>query len=61
MSATRRKLIFLDWVYGPCFDLTTLQRPMISIDMFNDTDEGNDGVVIEYQDQQGEWQPGSHH
>jgi hypothetical protein len=46
------------WVYSPCFDLTQLTRPMISLDFFSDTDEGNDGVVIEYFDaQQNSWRP----
>lgn len=36
------------WVYSPCFDLTELQRPMIALDYFSDTDLGNDGTVIEF-------------
>lgn len=36
------------WVYSPCFDLRQLERPMISLDYFSDTDFGNDGAVIEY-------------
>jgi hypothetical protein len=46
------------WVYSPCFDLSQLTRPMISLDFFSDTDDGNDGVVIEYFDaQQNNWRP----
>jgi hypothetical protein len=36
------------WVYSPCFDLSQLDRPMVSLDYFSNTDEGNDGVVVEY-------------
>lgn len=46
------------WVYSPCFDLTQLTRPMISLDYFMNTDAGNDGVVIEYFDRQlNDWLP----
>lgn len=46
------------WVYSPCLDLTDLDRPMLKMDFFNDTDAGNDGVVIEYYNTNvGEWQP----
>jgi len=38
------------WVYSPCVDLTQLDRPMLKLDYFNDTDPGNDGVVVEYYD-----------
>lgn len=46
------------WVYSPCLDLTALDRPMLKFDYFSDTDAGNDGVVLEYYDNNsGEWQP----
>ncbi|AFC25804.1 T9SS type A sorting domain-containing protein [Saprospira grandis] len=46
------------WVYSPCIDLTALERPMLKLDFFNETDEGNDGTVIEYFDPQTEkWLP----
>jgi len=46
------------WVYGPCVDLRSLDRPMISLDYINDTDEGNDGTVIEYFNEDlGRWMP----
>lgn len=46
------------WVYSPCFDLSQLQRPMISLDYFSHTDEGNDGTVIEYYEPQTQrWLP----
>ena len=49
------------WVYGPCVDLRGLSRPMISLDYVNDTDEGNDGTVIEYFDEDlNQWMPLGH-
>lgn len=46
------------WVYSPCFDLSQLERPMLSLDYFLDTDAGNDGAVIEYYDPvQARWLP----
>ncbi|WCL81784.1 T9SS type A sorting domain-containing protein [Saprospira sp. CCB-QB6] len=46
------------WVYSPCFDLSLLDRPMISLDIFDDTDPGNDGTVIEFYDPQlAIWRP----
>jgi hypothetical protein len=33
---------------GPCFDLTALNRPMISFDYWLDTQNGVDGVVLQY-------------
>ena len=38
------------WVYSPCFDISTLERPMLSLDYFKHMDFGNDGVVLEYYD-----------
>ena len=35
------------WVDGPCFDFSSLNRPMISMDIFNSTDEGLDGAVLQ--------------
>ena len=36
------------WVDGPCFDLTGLARPMISLDHWVDTELQTDGAVIQY-------------
>lgn len=35
-------------LYGPCFDMTQLQRPVLSVEYWNNTDPGNDGAYIEY-------------
>ncbi|MBZ0246764.1 MAG: T9SS type A sorting domain-containing protein [Cyclobacteriaceae bacterium] len=32
---------------GPCFDMTQVQRPVLSFDYWNNTDLANDGVYIE--------------
>ncbi|MEM6724478.1 MAG: PKD domain-containing protein, partial [Bacteroidota bacterium] len=45
------------WVYGPCFDLTQLNRPMLSLDIWNDTQDGFDGVVIEHSTDGITWFP----
>ncbi len=45
------------WVYSPCFDLTTLDRPMVSFDYWSDTRASVDGTVIEYQRPDGTWAP----
>jgi len=46
------------WVYSPCIDMTALERPMISLDLYYETDPGNDGAVIEYFDQDAnKWLP----
>ncbi|MEP2771800.1 MAG: PKD-like domain-containing protein [Fulvivirga sp.] len=36
------------WVNGPCFDLSLVDRPMISMDVASSTDEGFDGAVLQY-------------
>ncbi|MCB0526695.1 MAG: PKD domain-containing protein [Saprospiraceae bacterium] len=36
------------FVDAPCFDLTTLERPMISMDIWNDTQEEFDGALLQY-------------
>jgi hypothetical protein len=36
------------WVNGPCFDLTSLERPMISLDYWSDLESQLDGVVLQY-------------
>lgn len=38
-------------IYGPCVDMTNLDRPVLAIDYFNDTEEKGDGVYIEYLDE----------
>jgi hypothetical protein len=45
------------WVYGPCFDLDTLNRPMIKLDYWSDSRENVDGTVLEYQQADGQWKP----
>jgi methionine-rich copper-binding protein CopC len=35
------------YVESPCFDISTLQRPMIQMKIFYDTDQGGDGVVLQ--------------
>jgi hypothetical protein len=39
------------WVYSPCFDITDLDRPMVALDIWRDTREGVDGVVMQYFDE----------
>ncbi|UII24080.1 PKD domain-containing protein [Fulvivirga ligni] len=41
------------YVYGPCFNLSQLKRPMISLDVQFDTQDGFDGAVIQYSTNQG--------
>ncbi|MDH5598261.1 MAG: PKD domain-containing protein, partial [Cyclobacteriaceae bacterium] len=41
------------YVEGPCFDLTSLNRPMLSTDIWFDTQRGFDGAVIEYSVDEG--------
>ncbi|HAS41157.1 MAG TPA: hypothetical protein DCS93_11795 [Microscillaceae bacterium] len=36
------------YVESPCFDITTMQRPMLAFNYFSDTDRGSDGVVLLY-------------
>jgi hypothetical protein len=45
------------WVYSPCFDLSSLNRPMISFDYWTDTRTSVDGAVLEYQREDGTWAP----
>lgn len=35
-------------IYSPCFDISTLERPMVAFDIWKDTYEGIDGAVFEY-------------
>jgi PKD repeat protein len=35
-------------VNGPCFDLSQLQRPMVALDYFSDTETNLDGAVLQY-------------
>ncbi|QHT71730.1 PKD domain-containing protein [Rhodocytophaga rosea] len=35
------------YVYSPCFNFTTLKRPMISLDIFSHTQKGFDGAVLQ--------------
>jgi hypothetical protein len=41
-------------VIGPCLDLSTLNRPMISLDFWVDTDEELDGAVVQYSTDEGQ-------
>lgn len=43
------------WVYSPCFDISTLTRPMISLDYWSNNRLTGDGVVMEYQNPDGTW------
>lgn len=36
------------YVESPCFDITTLNRPMVSFSYWSDIDKGSDGVVLLY-------------
>ncbi len=45
------------WVYSPCFDISTLDRPMVSLDYWSHTRQQFDGTVIEYQMADGSWAP----
>jgi len=36
------------WVESPCFNIASLQKPRMSMDIFYSTDEGADGAVIQY-------------
>jgi hypothetical protein len=38
------------WVYSPCFDLSQLDKPMIKLDIWRDSRQGVDGVVVEFFD-----------
>jgi len=45
-------------VYGPCFDMTQLQRPVLNMQYWNNTDPGNDGAYMEYSIDNGiTWKP----
>lgn len=45
------------WVYSPCFDISSLERPMIRFDHWSHTRPGADGAVLEFQDIDGTWSP----
>ncbi|MEQ8243080.1 PKD-like domain-containing protein, partial [Fulvivirga sp.] len=36
------------WVNGPCFDFSAIERPMISMNIISNTDQGFDGTVLQY-------------
>ena len=38
------------WILSPCFDIGTLRRPMVALDIWRDTREGVDGVIMQYFD-----------
>ncbi|MEM9857158.1 MAG: PKD-like domain-containing protein [Bacteroidota bacterium] len=45
------------YVNGPCLDLSQLSRPMISMDIWVDTEAGDDGAVLQYSSNGGiSWQ-----
>ncbi len=35
------------WVNGPCFDFSAIEKPMISMKIISNTDQGFDGVVLQ--------------
>ncbi|NOS94021.1 MAG: PKD domain-containing protein, partial [Cyclobacteriaceae bacterium] len=44
-------------VNGPCFDLTQLERPMVALDYWSDSEENIDGAVLQYSTDGGfNWQ-----
>jgi len=46
------------WVYSPCFDFTSLNRPMIAMDIWRDFLTDIDGAVLEYYDDYSNtWKP----
>jgi len=46
------------WVYSPCFDISSLDRPMITFDHWSDSRFSADGTVLEYQNPtDGTWTP----
>jgi hypothetical protein len=45
------------WVYSPCFDIDSLSRPMVKLDYWCDTRTAVDGAVLEYQKEDGTWNP----
>ena len=45
------------WLYSPCFDLTQLRRPILSLDYWSDTEFSLDGAVLQASIDRGEnWQ-----
>ncbi len=36
------------YVFGPCFDLSRLKRPMVSFDYWSDLQQGFDGAVLQF-------------
>ncbi len=36
-----------NWLYSPCFDLTALNRPFLSMDYWSDSEIGLDGTVLQ--------------
>jgi len=38
------------WVYSPCFDISTLRRPMVKLNIWRDSRQGTDGAVMQYFD-----------
>jgi hypothetical protein len=43
------------YINGPCFDISPLTRPMISMDVWVDVQDGFDGAVLQYFSAAGEW------
>ncbi|MEQ6118140.1 PKD domain-containing protein [Reichenbachiella sp. MALMAid0571] len=42
------------WVYSPCFDISSLERPMVSFDQIYHFSDQRDGVVLQYSVDGGE-------
>jgi large repetitive protein len=40
------------WVLSPCFDISALNRPMVALDIWRDSREGVDGVIMQFFDRQ---------
>jgi hypothetical protein len=38
------------WVLSQCYDFTQAQKPIISLDIWSDTPSGNDGAVLQYNE-----------
>jgi Secretion system C-terminal sorting domain len=36
------------WVNGPCFDFTQLERPMVALDYWSDSENNIDGAALQY-------------
>ena len=44
------------YVYSPCFDISTLKKPLISLKIFTDVQSGFDGAVLQASNNGGPWE-----